>query len=117
MTDRIEALEHIIRDGFCTGQVHSFHEHHAAVRELATIAREANARIGEWVQRCYESDERANNATERIKELEGERDMERRKYLFLRWRITHIEPQGEQYGWSQEQWDEAATAAAREAVR
>lgn len=41
MSDRIEELEHIIRDGFCTGQVHSFHEHHAAVRELATIAREA----------------------------------------------------------------------------
>ncbi len=43
MNDHIDGLVDVIRDGFCTGQVHSFHEHGEALRELVAIAREAEA--------------------------------------------------------------------------
>ena len=48
MSDRIDELVGIVFDGFCTGQMHSFHEHNAAARELATIARKAEAEADKW---------------------------------------------------------------------
>ena len=39
MSDRIDELVAVARDGFCTGQMHSFHEHYAAVNTLAATAR------------------------------------------------------------------------------
>ena len=67
MSDRIDELVAAVRGGYPWQEYPAKSESYIALTELATIAREAEARAAEWVDRCYQSEERALKA-------EAERD-------------------------------------------
>ena len=77
MSDRIDELVTMLqqdspfRDGTPLYKSWRNERDNAAV-ELATIAREAEARVAEWIDRCYQSEERALKAEAMCKWLAEE---------------------------------------------